>query len=306
MVKTHAHNHHTHSHPKLRGRNLLVSILLNIVITVAQVIGGIVSGSLSLLSDALHNFSDVLSLIVSFFANRLAKKEASIQRTFGFKRAEIMAAFINASTLIVVAIFLVVEAIERLQNPQEITTQTVIILSSVAIVGNGISVLLLKKDSKVNMNMRSAYLHLITDMMASVAVLLGGLLMKFYQIFWIDSLFTFIIAIYLIVVGYDLLKSSFKILMLFTPEKIAVKEIVKVVNNLPEVKSIHHVHVWQLNEEETHLEAHIDFDNDIQVSRFGEILHMIENVLYDKFGINHVTLQPEYNKNDSKDIIVQD
>ncbi|WP_299246951.1 cation diffusion facilitator family transporter [uncultured Aquimarina sp.] len=306
MVKTHAHNHHTHSHPKLRGRNLLASILLNIVITVAQVIGGIVSGSLSLLSDALHNFSDVLSLIVSFFANRLAKKEASIQRTFGFKRAEIMAAFINASTLIVVAIFLVVEAIERLQNPQEITTQTVIILSSVAIVGNGISVLLLKKDSKVNMNMRSAYLHLITDMMASVAVLLGGLLMKFYQIFWIDSLLTFIIAIYLIVVGYDLLKSSFKILMLFTPEKIAVKEIVKVVNNLPEVKSIHHVHVWQLNEEETHLEAHIDFDNDIQVSRFGEILHMIENVLYDKFGINHVTLQPEYNKNDSKDIIVQD
>ncbi|WP_299212895.1 cation diffusion facilitator family transporter [uncultured Aquimarina sp.] len=306
MVKTHAHNHHTHSHPKLRGRNLLVSILLNIVITVAQVIGGLVSGSLSLLSDALHNFSDVLSLIVSYFANRLAKKEASIQRTFGFKRAEIMAAFINASTLIVVAIFLVVEAIERLQKPQEITTQTVIILSSVAILGNGISVLLLKKDSKVNMNMRSAYLHLITDMMASVAVLLGGLLMKFYQIFWIDSVLTFIIAIYLIVVGYDLLKSSFKILMLFTPENIAVKEIVAVINDLPEVKSIHHVHVWQLNEEETHLEAHIDFDNDIHVSRFGEILHIVENVLQDRFGINHVTLQPEYNKNDSKDIIVQD
>ncbi|MHA7056896.1 cation diffusion facilitator family transporter [Aquimarina sp. M1] len=307
MVKSHAHNHHpSHSHPKLRGRNLLISILLNIVITVAQVIGGLVSGSLSLLSDALHNFSDVLSLIVSFFANRLAKKEASIQRTFGFKRAEIMAAFVNSATLIVVAVFLIIEAIERLQNPQEITTQTVIILSSVAIVGNGISVLLLKKDSKVNMNMRSAYLHLITDMMASIAVLLGGILMKFYKMFWIDSVLTFIIAFYLVFVGYDLLKSSFKILMLFTPENIAVKEIVSVVNNLQEVKSIHHIHVWQLNEEETHLEAHIDFNDDIPVSRFGEILQVVEEILYERFGINHVTLQPEYNKNDSKDIIVQD
>ncbi len=236
----------------------------------------------------------------------MQKKEASIQRTFGFKRAEIMAAFINAATLIMVAIFLIIEAIERLQYPQEITTQTVIILSSIAIIGNGLSVLLLKKDSKVNMNMRSAYLHLITDMMASVAVLIGGLLMKFYEVYWVDSALTLIIAIYLIIVGYDLLTSSFKILMLYTPENIAVKEIVNAVNSLREVKSIHHIHIWQLNEEETHLEAHIDFSEDIPVSKFGEILHIIEEILLNKFGINHVTLQPEFNINDSKDIIVQD
>ncbi len=305
MAHNHAHNH-SHSHQKLTGRNLLFSIFLNIGITIAQVIGGLVSGSLSLLSDALHNFSDVISLIVSYFANRLAKREASIKRTFGFKRAEIMAAFINAASLMVIAIVLIVEAIERLQDPQEISAQIVIILSGIAILGNGLSVLLLRRDSKVNMNMRSAYLHLITDLMASVAVLIGGLLMKFYEIFWVDSVLTFAIAVYLIIVGYDLLKRSFKILMLYTPDTIEVKSIVSLINALPKVKSIHHVHVWQLNEEETHLEAHIDFNSNIQVSEFGEILHEIEDMLHEKFGINHVTLQPEFEKKDNKDIIVQD
>ncbi|GAA4273268.1 cation diffusion facilitator family transporter [Aquimarina gracilis] len=300
------HHTHNHSHQKLTGRNLLFSILLNVGITVAQVAGGLISGSLSLLSDALHNFSDVLSLIVSYFANRLAKKEASIKRTFGFKRAEIMAAFINAASLMIIAIILIFEAIERLQNPQKISAQIVIILSGIAILGNGLSVLLLRRDSKVNMNMRSAYLHLITDLMASVAVLIGGLLMRYYEIFWVDSVLTFAIAVYLIIVGFDLLKRSFKVLMLYTPDTIEVKEIVATINGLPKVKSIHHVHVWQLNEEETHLEAHIDFQEDIQVSEFGNILHEIEAILQEQFNINHVTLQPEYGKKDNKDIIVQD
>ncbi|MBQ0733743.1 cation diffusion facilitator family transporter [Aquimarina celericrescens] len=300
------HRAHNHSHQKLTGRNLLFSIFLNIGITAAQVVGGLVSGSLSLLSDALHNFSDVISLVVSYFANRLAKKEASIKRTFGFKRAEIMAAFINAASLMVIAIILIFEAIERLQNPQAISARIVIMLSAIAILGNGLSVLLLRKDSKINMNMRSAYLHLITDLMASVAVLIGGLLMRFYELYWVDSVLTFVIAIYLIVVGYDLLKKSFKVLMLYTPDTIQVKEIVQLVNALPKVKSIHHIHVWQLNEEETHLEAHIDFNGDINVSEFGKILHEIEDILHENFGINHVTLQPEFGKKDSKDIIVQD
>lgn len=291
---------------KITGHSLLFSILLNIGITTAQIVGGIISGSLSLLSDALHNFSDVLSLTVSFFANRISKKEASIQKTFGFKRAEIMAAFINAISLVIIAVFLIIEGIKRFQNPQQIDTRIVIILSLIAIFGNGLSVLLLKKDSKVNMNMRSAYLHLITDLMASIAVLAGGLLMKLYKIFWIDSILTFIIAVYLIIVGYDLLKKSFKILMLYTPDDIEIKEIVSIVNALPKVKSLHHVHIWQLNEEETHLEAHIDFESNITIFEFGEILNTIEVILQEKYKINHVTLQPEYENMDNKDIIVQD
>lgn len=143
------------------------------VITLAQVVGGIISGSLALLSDAVHNLSDVVSLIISYAANSLSRKQASTNRTFGYKRAEIIAAFVNSATLIIVAIFLIKEAIERFLNPQGVGTGIVIALSILGILVNGFSVLLLKSDSERNMNMRSAYLHLFTDMMASVAVLVG-------------------------------------------------------------------------------------------------------------------------------------
>ncbi|WP_282134908.1 cation diffusion facilitator family transporter [Seonamhaeicola maritimus] len=305
MDHHHGHNH-SHHHNDLKGRNLFISILLNILITASQVVGGIVSGSLALLSDALHNFSDVLSLIVSYIANKLAKKKASAHRTFGYKRAEILAAFINASTLIIVAILLIIEAIKRFQNPEEIESNLVIWLSLLGIVANGLSVLLLKKDSEANMNMRSAYLHLLTDMMASVAVLIGGLLMKFYQIYWVDSALTLTIAIYLIWMGYDLLKDSTKVLMLFTPDSVPIKQIVKEINAFEKIKNVHHVHVWQLNEEEIHLEAHIDFNEDITLSQFDVILREIEEFVFKQYHINHVNIQPEFRKDDVKDVIVQD
>ena len=307
MADSNSHNHnHSHSHTELKGTNLLISIFLNILITVSQVIGGIFSGSLALLSDALHNFSDVLSLIISYIANLLAKKDASINRTFGYKRAEILAAFINASTLIIVAVLLIVEAIKRFYNPQTIESNLVIWLSFIAILGNGFSVLLLRKDAKKNMNMRSAYLHLLTDMMASVAVLIGGLLMKYYEVFWVDSLLTLLIALYLIWVGFDLFKESFKVLMLFTPNDLHIQDIVEELCTIDEVKNVHHIHVWQLNEEETHFEAHVDFNNDAKLSDFVMVLNQIEEILYHKFQINHVNIQPEFDRPGNKDIIVQD
>jgi cobalt-zinc-cadmium efflux system protein len=297
---------HSHTHTELKGRNLFISIFLNILITVAQVIGGLLSGSLSLLSDALHNFTDVLSLIVSYIANILSKKSASLHKTFGYKRAEILAAFINSSTLIIVAVLLIIEAVKRFQDPQEIESNLVIWLSLLGIIANGLSVLLLKKDADKNINIRSAYLHLLTDMLASVAVLVGGLLMKFYQVFWVDSLLTLMIALYLIWVGYDLLKDSFKVLMLFTPDNIPVNDIIKEVQKIEEIKNVHHIHIWQLNEEEIHFEAHIDFHNDILLSKFDDVLVKIEELLYHKFEINHVNIQPEFDKCDTKDVIVQD
>ncbi|WP_418508789.1 cation diffusion facilitator family transporter [Corallibacter sp.] len=303
MSHSHAHNH---DHKDLKGRKLLITILLNTVITVAQVIGGLVSGSLSLLSDALHNFSDVLSLIVSYIASKLSKQKASINRTFGYKRAEILAAFVNAATLIIVAVILIKEAIERFQDPQNIESNLVIWLSLIAIAGNGYSVLLLKKDSDNNINIKSAYLHLLTDMLASVAVLIGGLLMKYFQLFWVDSLLTFLIAVYLIFVGYHLLKTSTKMLMLFTPEHIDIKAVVRVVNKLPKVNKLHHVHIWNLSDDELHLEAHLDLKEDISTSEFNDLLLEIENLLHDDFNINHVTIQPEFNKEDPKEVIVQD
>lgn len=299
-------NHvHIHKH-EVKGNNLILSILLNLLITIAQVIGGIISGSLALLSDALHNFSDVLSLVFSLVAHKLSRRKASLNNTFGYKRAELIAAFVNAITLIIVAFFLIYEAFSRLFHPEPIKYGLVIWLALLGIVVNGGSVLLLKKDSEHNLNMKSAYLHLLTDMMASVAVLVGGLLMKFYGWFWVDSIMTLFIALYLIYMGYGLIKSSLKMLMLFTPDYIDIKEVVSEVHKIKGVNKLHHIHVWHLNEEELHLEAHLDCSENIKMSEFNSLLEEVEIVLFQKFNINHINIQPEFKKEDPKDIIVQD
>lgn len=296
---------HIHKH-EVKGKNLLFSIVLNVIITAAQVLGGVISGSLALISDALHNFSDVLSLVFSYIAHKLSRKKASINQTFGFKRAELIAAFVNAMTLIVVAIYLIIEATQRFFHPEPIGSNLVIWMSILGIAVNGFSALLLKGDADKNLNMKSAYLHLFTDMMASVAVLIGGLLMKYFNWFWVDSVMTLIIALYLVIVGFDLLKSSTKMLMLFTPVHIDIKEIVREVHKIPGVNKLHHIHVWHLNDEELHLEAHLDCQQDIKMSEFNALLHEVEQVLFHKFHINHINIQPEYNKEDPKDYIVQD
>ena len=299
-------NHvHIHKH-QVEGKNLFLSILLNVVITLAQIVGGIISNSLALISDALHNFSDVLSLIFSYIAHKLSRRKASFDQTFGFKRAELLAAFVNAATLIIVAFILIYGAIERLFDPHVIESNLVIWLALLGIIVNGLSVILLKKDADHNLNMKSAYLHLFTDMMASVAVLLGGLLMKFYGWFWVDSVMTILIAVYLIIVGFDLIIKSTKMLMLFTPDTINIKDIVREVHKIEGVNKLHHIHVWHLNEEELHLEAHLDCSEDIKMSDFNNLLSRVEVVLFEKFGINHINIQPEFKKEDPKDYIVQD
>jgi len=296
---------HIHKH-EVKSKNLVYSILLNLLITIAQITGGIISGSLALISDALHNFSDVLSLVFSLVANKLSRRKASIDQTFGYKRAELIAAFVNASTLVIVALILVYGAINRFFNPHPIQSVLVIWLALLGILVNGFSVLLLQKDAAHNINMKSAYLHLLTDMMASVAVLVGGLLMKFYGWFWVDSVMTIAIAIYLIVVGVKLLITSTKMLMLFTPDYIDIKEIVREVHKIPGVNKLHHIHVWHLNDEELHLEAHLDCSEDIKMSEFNNLLHEVEQTLFHKFHINHINIQPEFKKEDPKDFIVQD
>lgn len=300
-------NNHVHIHKhEVKGKNLIYSILLNILITSAQVVGGIFSGSLALLSDALHNFSDVLTLVFSLYANKLSKRKASVNHTFGYKRAELIAAFVNASTLIIIALFLIYGAIGRFFDPKIIHSNLVIWLSLLGIAVNGFSALLLKKDAEHNLNMKSAYLHLFTDMMASVAVLIGGLLMKYFGWFWVDSVMTILIAIYLIVVGIDLIKTSTKILMLFTPDNIDINEIVCEVHKIQGVNKLHHIHIWNLNDHELHLEAHLDCSEDIKMSEFNLLLDKIEQVLFHQFHINHINIQPEFKKEDSKDYIVQD
>ena len=300
-------HHHSHQHGQLSGNRLLFSIVLNIIITASQIIGGIISGSLALISDAVHNLSDVISLIISYAANLLSnKKKQTLHQTFGFKRAEIIAAFINSSTLIVIAVFLAIEAIKRLNETREIESNLVIWLAFIAILGNGLSVLLLKKDANHNLNMKSAYLHLITDMLTSIAVLVGGLLMKYYEIFWLDAILTLLISIYLLYMSWNIFIDSLKILMLFAPKHLEIEAIQKEIISVPEIENIHHVHIWQLNDHDVHFEAHIEFNKDIKLSDFDQICSKVELILFEKFHINHSNLQPEFERDDHKDFIIQD
>lgn len=291
-----------HHHHEVSGKNLGITILLNVIITIAEAVGGFVSGSMALLSDAAHNLSDVISLLVSYGANRLAKREAGEKQTYGFKRSEILAAFINSSTLIVLAIFIIVEASQRLFTQPSISANLVIYLSLLCIVVNGLSALFIKKDAEKSMNMKSAYLHLFSDMLTSVAVLVGGLAMKYLQWFWVDSLFSIAIAIYLLYMSWEILKSSIKILMQFTPEAIDIFQVVSHLEKIEGIKNVHHVHLWQINEHELMFEAHVDLLRNVSIHEFDKMLEQIKAELLN-FEITHFTIQPEFETNDNKQII---
>ena len=283
-------------------KNLGLAILLNVAITLAEAIGGIISGSMALLSDAAHNFSDVLSLIISYFASRLSKRKATERETFGFRRSEILAAFINSATLIIISVIIIIEAIRRLMNPAPLSANLMIWLAVASILINGLSALFLRKDSHDNINIRSAYLHLFGDMLTSVAVLAGGLAIKFLKWNWTDSVFSLAIAVWLLWLSWGIFRSSLRIIMQFTPEEIDIKKIACEFEKIPGVKNIHHVHVWQINDHDLMFEAHVDMSEDIKMSGFEKVLEEIKLILIQN-GINHSTIQPEFSVDDKKQII---
>jgi cobalt-zinc-cadmium efflux system protein len=291
-----------HHHNEVSGKNLGLTILLNAGITLAEAVGGIISGSMALLSDAAHNFSDVLSLIISYFASRLSKRRATERETFGFRRSEILAAFINSATLIIISVIIIIEAARRLMNPVYLSPNLMIWLAVASIIVNGLSALILRKDSNHNMNMRSAYLHLLGDMMTSVAVLAGGVAIKYLHWNWTDGVFSLIIAVWLLWLSWGIFRSSLRIIMQFTPEEIDIKKIVCEIEKIPGVKNIHHVHVWQINDHDLMFEAHADMSEDIQMSGFEKVLEEIKLVLKQN-GINHSTIQPEFSVDDKKQTI---
>ncbi|HHO65240.1 MAG TPA: cation transporter [Epsilonproteobacteria bacterium] len=293
-----------HHHHEVSGKNLFWTIVLNVVITLSQIVGGIISGSLALLSDAMHNFSDVLALVIAYAANRMAARPNDVQRTFGYKRAEILAALFNASVLIGIAVFLIVEAFHKFYHPEPINSVWVIGLGMLSIVLNTASVLLIKEDSQESMNVRAAYLHLLTDVMTSIAVVLGGVLMYYFGIFWIDPLISALIALYLILASFGLVKESSAILMQFTPENIDVDEVVKAIEDESEIANVHHIHIWKLNDHQINLEAHLDFSEDVTLSASNRVIDRLEKKLHDTFDIEHTTFQCEYGREDNKEKIV--
>ncbi|MCD6090929.1 MAG: cation transporter [Bacteroidales bacterium] len=291
-----------HHHHEVSGKNLGWSIGLNIGITLAELIGGIISGSMALISDATHNFSDVISLVVSYIANKLTKRKATDNQTYGFKRSEIIAAFINSATLMVLAFFILYEGIQRLFHPITVAADWVIWLAIASIAVNGLSVLFIRNDTHDNMNMKSAYLHLFSDMLTSIAVLVGGLTMKYLQWYWVDAVFSIAIAIYLLYTSWGIFKAALRIIMQFTPTEIELPKIVSEVELISEIENIHHVHIWQINEHNIMFEAHVDLKKDIKISEFETILTKIKEVLANH-KIGHITIQPEFSVDDNKQII---
>lgn len=287
------HDHgHDHGVAGVSGKRLFITMTLNLAITVAEAIGGALSGSLALISDALHNFTDAMAIVISYVALRLGARDRTESFTFGLKRAEILAAVINAVVLIVVCLFLLKEAYGRLVHPEPIEGGVMMVVAVIGLVANVIGTLLVKSGAKTSMNMRSVYLHLLSDAVSSVTVIVGGALIYFFDIYWVDPIITALICLYIIKEAFEIVGGAVRILMMGAPDSPSLEEVRRVVEAIPAVRDIHHVHLWRLNDRETHLEAHVAID-DMMVSAANEVGKEIERVLMERFKVTHVTLQFE-------------
>jgi cobalt-zinc-cadmium efflux system protein len=294
---------HSEEYPTRRlEKNLFVTMGLNFLITVVEVVGGVVSGSLSLLSDAIHNLSDGIAIIVSYIALRLSKRPRTLKYTFGLKRAEILAAIINASTLIIISFFLIKEAIGRFSNPTPITGNLMLAVAVVGLMANVIGTMLLKRGSDDNINVRAAYFHLLSDAISSLAVIIGAVCIIVFNITWVDPALTILISLYILKETYEIVKESVDVIMMSTPPDIDINEVQRALEAVPGVKNIHHVHIWKMNDSDVHFEAHIDVD-DVPVSRTTDIRGGIERCLHDTYDINHTTLQFECDSCSTKGLV---
>jgi len=275
-------------------RNLLITILLNITITVAQLVGGLISGSLALISDAIHNLSDSVAVILAYLAHLFALKPRTGRSTFGYRRAEILAAFINSLVLIGISVFLVFEAVARFIHLRAVDPFWMFWLGLLGLIANGISVLILHRDKQQNLNIRAAYLHLLGDALTSLAVIAGAGFIYFFEWYWIDPLVTVLISVYLFVHTFAILKESVEILMQMVPPEIDLDEVTEQLKQVDGISGVHHIHVWKLSDKKIHFEAHVALHSDLPVSKTCTIRKEIERQLLQNFDIEHVTLQFEF------------
>ena len=294
------HTHHQHA---VNEKNLLAATFLNLVITVVEVAGGLLSGSLALLSDALHNLSDTFATFIAYLAILIGKREANQKKTFGYKRLEILAALINAVILIVVSVFLIREAWHRWQNPAPINSMIMLVVGMIGLLANLYAVLILRKDARKSINVKAAYIHLIGDSLSSVVVIIAGVLIRLYKIDWIDPIITVFISLYIIRSGFVILKESVNILMQSAPDHLDLTLIKNRVEQASEVLNMHHIHAWMLTDNEIHLEAHVELKSDLKLSQVKQIQHTIEKYLRKDFGVTHITLQFEFKTNHAPSLI---
>lgn len=287
---------HTHSHAPAGGseKDLIISIIVNLLITVSQIAGGLISGSLALLSDAFHNFSDVIALLISYTAIQVGKRSKDTVKTYGYKRAEIFAAIVNVLILFAVCGFIIYNAALRFKNPQRVDPLIMAITAGIGILGNGFSAFMLLKGSKSDINIKSAYLHLFGDAITSVAVLLAALILFFKPWYLLDAALSVLISLYIIRESYTILSESLNVLMQGAPaglDREKIKKALMAADGL-DIRDIHHVHMWDITPGNTVFDAHIVVDR-ANLSNADSIIENINKVLSADFGICHSTIQLE-------------
>ena len=281
---------HDHGVHEMSDARLVWAVVVNVALTVAQIIGGVISGSLALIADALHNLNDAASLALALFARRFARRPADKLMTFGYGRAEIVAALINLTTLIIVGLYLLAEAVSRYLDPQPIAGWTVVIVAGVALVIDVITAVLVYSGSKNSLNIKAAFLHNVSDALASVGVIVAGTLIILYDLYVADLVVTVVIAVYVLYQGFSLMPRTVRLLMGAVPDDVEFDEIVTSLKNTAGVRDLHHVHVWSLDEHKRALEAHLVLD-DASLHAFEKIKEQVRGTLASRFSIDHATLE---------------
>ncbi|MBN58338.1 cation diffusion facilitator family transporter [Thalassolituus sp. UBA3500] len=277
-----------HSHEHGVDRKLSIAVLINIFLTVAQVVGGVLSGSLSLVADALHNLSDAGAIVIAVIARKIGNKNANESMTYGYKRAEILGVLINSTTLIVIGLYLIYEAFNKFFNPTPIDGWIVFWVAGIALVIDiGTAFLTYSAGARESMNIRAAFIHNVSDALASVAVIVAGVMIILYQLYIVDVIATIAISVYVIYHGIVLLKKCILILMQAVPEGISINDIKCTLNDIEGVDQVEHVHVWQLDENRLFFEGHLS----LRGTDRATIKSAVRSALKQNFGITHCTIE---------------
>ena len=287
-----AGGHHHPIDPEAGDRRVIAAIGVNVALTVAQVIGGIVSGSLALIADALHNFSDAISLIIAFVARRIARRPGDARMTFGYARAEVVAALINYTTLIALALYLAFEGVMRLFDPQPVDGWLIVVIAGLALVIDAVTAALTYAMSKTSMNIRAAFLHNVADALGSVAVIVAGTLILLYDWRLVDPIVTLLIAGYILWQAISEIGPVIRILMLGSPPETDTAAVVGRIAAVDGVAGVHHVHLWSMDEHAAALTAHLVIERG-QWDRADAIKSAVKSALAADFDIGHATLEME-------------
>ncbi len=293
---THEHDHaekhhsgHNHAAGVTNEKKLLIAIGLTGTFLVAEVIGGILTNSLALLSDAAHMFTDVMALVIAFIAIRIGKRTADHRRTFGYRRFEILAAAFNAIVLFLVAMYILYEAYDRFQNPPEVQTTGMLIVAGIGLLVNFISMRILASGSETSLNMKGAYLEVFADMLGSVGVILGAVLIYFTGWAQIDPIIAVLIGLWVLPRTWKLLSESMNILLEGVPAGIELSKVHEELAALPGVKDVHDLHIWGITSGENSLIAHLLVKSNPEDTTLLAKAHAIA----EKYGIKHTNFQIE-------------